>query len=550
MTDIELPLKKRTRVYRFFEILPGAMSIGAILLLVLFSLFNPVLAALYILILVVIMFVRAIATAYRTLQGRVVMDKTSKVNWAERLAELGAPAKALKKYQGLDLKKLKKDYLISEHLDNLKNIKDSDRSVYPRPRQIINVDLIAFYNEGYDVLGPTLENLANSDYDIENNLVIFIAYEERGGEKALETIKQIKANYTGVFRDLVFVKHPVGLPDEVVGKGPNISYAGPEVVKWCKKNCIDLKNVIVTTQDSDNKPDKQYFSYLTYNWIVEPERQQASFQPICLFDNNIWDALAPMRVVAWSNSFWNVISSMRPHLLRNFASHSQGLWALNEMNFWSRRTIVEDGHQYWRSYFFFDGKYKVVPLRLSIGQDAVMSSTYLKTLKAQFIQMRRWAYGASDVAYVATNLMRKDFKGNKVIGWLRFWQLLEGTVSLACMAPIIAFGAFAPIYINPEAAHLSIVANDLPLIVSRIQQVAIVGLAMTVLASLTMLPRRPKRYRASKSIWMVVQWVLMPVNAIVYSSASAYTAQIKLMLGRYMNKFDVTEKASKLVKKK
>ena len=142
----------------------------------------------------------------------------------------------------------------------------------------------------------------------------------------------------------------------MVGKGPNISYAGPEVVKWCKKNRIDLKNVIVTTQDSDNKPDKQYFSYLTYNWIVEPERQQASFQPICLFDNNIWDAFAPMRVVAWSNSFWNVISSMRPHLLRNFASHSQGLWALNEMNFWSRRTIVEDGHQYWRSYFFFDGK--------------------------------------------------------------------------------------------------------------------------------------------------------------------------------------------------
>ena len=155
MTDIELPLKKRTKVYRFFEILPGAMSVGAILLLVFFSLFNPVLAALYILILVVIMFVRAIATAYRTLQGRVIMDKTSKVNWSKRLAELGAPAKSLKKYQKLGLNKLKKDYLILEHLDNLKNIKNDDRSTYPKPRQIINVDLIAFYNEGYDVLGPT-----------------------------------------------------------------------------------------------------------------------------------------------------------------------------------------------------------------------------------------------------------------------------------------------------------------------------------------------------------------------------------------------------------
>ena len=44
---------------------------------------------------------------------------------------------------------------------------------------------------------------------------------------------------------------------------------------------------------------------------------------------------------------------------------------------------------------------------------------------------------------------------------------------------------------------------------------------------------------------MVLQWVLMPVNAIVYSSASAYTAQTKLLLGKYMEKFDVTEKAIK-----
>ena len=44
-------------------------------------------------------------------------------------------------------------------------------------------------------------------------------------------------------------------------------------------------------------------------------------------------------------------------MLRNFASHSQPLKALIGMNFWSTRTIVEDGHQYWRSLFYFEGKY-------------------------------------------------------------------------------------------------------------------------------------------------------------------------------------------------
>jgi len=44
---------------------------------------------------------------------------------------------------------------------------------------------------------------------------------------------------------------------------------------------------------------------------------------------------------------------------------------------------------------------------------------------------------------------------------------------------------------------------------------------------------------------MILQWVFMPINAIVYSSASAYVAQWRLMTGHYMDKFDVTEKAVK-----
>ena len=258
-----------------------------------------------------------------------------------------------------------------------------------------------------------------------------------------------------------------------------------------------VHDVIITTLDSDNKPDRQYFSYLTYKWIITPNRQQCSFQPICLFNNNLWDVPAPMRVVALSNSFWNVVSSMRPGTLKNFASHSQGLYPLEQMNFWSKRTIVEDGHQYWRSYFFFDGDYEVVPLRMGIGQDAVLSSTYRRTLKAQFIQMRRWAYGASDDAYIATHLLSKDYRGSKLDGWWRFFQSLEGHISLACMAPIVGFGAFAPLYINPMAAHTSILVNDLPLIVSRVQQIAVIGLVVTVIASLSMLPPRPKRYKKS-----------------------------------------------------
>lgn len=543
MTDIEIPLGKRTRTYRFFEILPGAISIGAIVLLIVLSIFSPTAAAFYILLLVLYTFVQAVATAFRTIQGRRTLAKYVAIDWQKWLADLGHPKAALREYEKYSAKQVKKSYKLYEHINNLRMVKESSR--YPRPEQIYNAVIITIYNEKYEVLGPTLENLSRVNYDIKNNLVVFIAYEERGGKAAEETVKQIKEHYTGVFRDLVFSKHPAGLPDEVVGKGPNLCYAGPKVSAWFAEHKIDSHNVIVTTLDSDNKPDKQYFSYLTYTWIMTPNRQQCAFQPICLFNNNLWDVPAPMRVVAISNSFWNVISSMRPYTLKNFASHSQGLWPLEQMNYWSRRTIVEDGHQYWRSYFYFDGDYEVVPLHIGVGQDAVLSSTYWKTLKAQFIQMRRWAYGASDDAYIATHLMNKEFKGDKRDGWFRFLLSLNSHTTLACMAPIVGFGAFAPLYINPLAAHTSIIANDLPLIVSHVQQIATLGLLVTVATSISLLPPRPKSYGKQWNIIMIVQWVLMPINAIVYSSASAYVAQWRLLTGHYMEKFDVTEKAVK-----
>jgi cellulose synthase/poly-beta-1,6-N-acetylglucosamine synthase-like glycosyltransferase len=428
-------------------------------------------------------------------------------------------------------------------MSNLQHLSEI-KGEFPRPSQIYHGVIIALYNESYEVLGPTLKTIYEGDYD-PKHLFVAVAYEERGGEAAIQTITSAKEEFAGKFADLLMIEHPANLPDEVIGKGPNITFAGRRFAKYIKKKHINPDDVIITTLDCDNRPDPKYFSYLTYEWIMTPNRQRAAFQPIALFTNNIWDAPAPMRVIAASNSFWNVISTMRPHMLRNFASHSQGLAALIGMDFWSTRTIVEDGHQYWRSFFYLDGDYEVIPIRIGIGQDAVLSNTYRKTLKAQFIQLRRWAYGASDVAYVAHNLLRKDRAVGFFAGWSRFFRLLEAHLTQACIAPIVAVGAWVPLYLNSEAAHRTIIANDLPLVVAYIQQIAIIGLLVTVCVSITMLPPRPKRYRKSKGIVMVLQWVLMPINAIVYSSASAYTAQVRLLLGKYMEKFDVTEKAIK-----
>lgn len=533
---LEIPEGKRTPFYRFFEILPAILSYGALILMVVLSIISPFWASLYLLTIVVTLLIKAISMAYRIITGHKNITRATNLNWDRMLSHLQDPNKNYAKLKAAP----ETNYKSAEHLENLRLISAAEDGFFPRPDEIYNAVIIAAYNEPYEIIRPTIQSLADTTYD-NSHLIVFLAYEERGGEGIQKTAQRLKREFKGVFKDFQIVKHPENLPHEVIGKGGNITHAGRKLKQYCIDYGIEYSKLIVTTLDSDNKPHKKYFSAVTYEYIVNENRKHLSYQPVSLFFNNIWDVPAPMRVIATGNSFWNIVSSMRPHTLRNFASHSQPMDALVEMDFWSTRTIVEDGHQFWRSYFYFGGDYAVLPIGVPIYQDAVLSDTIGKTLKAQFVQLRRWSYGASDVPYVAERVFTDKRNVPLLDGITKFVRLLDGHVSLAFQAIIAAFGGWIPVLVN-SSAQRSIVAHQLPIIVSYVQQVAALGLFVTIFLSLKMLPPRPARYKKSKNLFMVFQWILMPVTSICYSSFAAYYAQTRLALGKYLDKFDVTEK--------
>lgn len=537
MIDLELPLGKRTKQYRFFEMLPAILSYGSIVLLVVLSLVSPLAAAIYLLLVIITVLIKAVGTAVHTISGRNRLNRAQSIDWHDRLMQLEDPVASYEHEQKIH----SRGFDFETHKENLR-LMAADPSAFPKPSTLYNAVIIAAYNESYEVLEPTIQSVLDTTFD-NNKLIVTIAYEERGGEAIKSTAKALQKKFGSSFKAFHIVEHPDKLADEVIGKGGNITYAGFFLKDWMKKEGIPYKDVVITTLDSDNRPHSGYFDYVTYEYIVHEDRKHLSYQPIALFLNNIWDVPAPMRVVATGNSFWNIISAMRPHTLRNFAAHSQPMDALVEMDFWSKRSIVEDGHQYWRSYFYFGGNYTVIPIYVPIYQDAVLSETYTKTLKAQFIQLRRWAYGASDIPYVATRIFTS--KRNVPLGaaLARLARLIDSHVTWASIALLVAIGGWVPLLINSEAAR-DIAAHQLPEVIGSIQRVAMVGLLVTIFLSFKMLPPRPERYKRRRTIGMVLQWCLMPVTAIVYSTASAFNAQTHLLLGKYLDKFDVTEKAT------
>lgn len=536
--DIEIPLGKRTPHYRFYEMLPAVLSYGLILLPVVLSFLNPFIAAIFIIGYIIMWFVKALAIAYRTIQGYQTMQAAQRVDWFRRLNDLEEPSNALT----ADMAGQGGDWRRAIHYKNLRTIAGNPKKYY-RPSEVYNAVIIPVYKEGRETVEPTIQSVLASQYD-PKSIIFIIAYEERAGKSTKELAEDMIEKYRSKFHYATAVGHPEGLPDEIIGKGGNINYAARVLEEYLNNEEIDPDKVIVTTLDADNRPHPGYFAHTTYEYIVDLDHKYRAYQPIALYLNNIWDVPAPMRVLATGNSFWTIINSQRPHMLRNFSAHSQGMSSLIETNYWSGRTIVEDGHQYWRSYFTFNGNYEVTPINVPIYQDAVLAETYWGSIKAQFIQLRRWAYGASDVAYVADKAF---YTKNNIPFWPvfgRFLRLLDSHVSWATASIIIAFGAWAPLFLSNEA-NRSIVAHELPIIASQLQTIALAGMFITIFLTFKMLPPRPARYKRHRNLFMLLQWVIMPITSLVYGSAAAFNSQTRLFLGKYLDKFDVTVKSVK-----
>jgi hypothetical protein len=533
MPDLEIPYEKdRKGHYRFFEMLPGLLSWSLLILPFVLSYVNFTIknitvnaAVVFILFYLLIYFVRSMGYTQRALGGYRAMKRQLKLNWPELLNDL-----ELGQSSDVAIERPK------WHFDNMKRVSGFTDPI--KPSEVLHAIIIATVNETREVLEPTIQAIIASEYDCKRVILVF-AYEGRAGKPTAERVQELTAAYKDNFYAALAYAHPANIPGEIIGKGGNITHAGRQLQKYLEAEQIDPAKVLVTTLDADNRPDKRYLPALTYVYCAAPKRLHASYQPLPMFTNNIWDAPTLMRVIATGNNLFYLVGTQRAHLARNFSAHAQPMQSLIEMDFWSVRTIVEDGHHFWRSYFHYEGDYRVYPLSIPIYQDAVLANGYLRTMKAQFIQLRRWTYGASDVAYVAEQGFYRKNRANKWDVTAKFLRLLENHVGWATGAILVLGAAFIPPLLHPQ----NIGALNLPIIVSRVQRIGIVGLLASVYVCLLTLPPRPARYKRHRSVLMVLQWALTPVSGIGFGSLAALNSQTRLIFRWYPSKFDVTEKA-------
>ncbi len=485
----DLIILREKVIYRFLEILPGALSWLTLIGVVLISWLAPVLAAFFIIIFDVYWLLK---TIYLSLHLRSAFKKVKenlKINWLEKCQASG--------------------------------IKHQD---------IYHLILLPFYNESEKTIRVSIESLASTNYPKEKMIVV-LAAEERSGQKTQEIARKIKSAYENRFFKFLTTIHPQNLPNEMPGKGSNIAYAA----KKAKEKIIDAlkipyKNIIVSAFDIDTVIYPDYLSRLTYVYLTTPNNQKFSYQPVPFYINNIWQAPALARIVAFSATFWHTLQQERIERLTTFSSHSMPFQMLIDVDFWQINMVSEDSRIFWQAFLRRNGDYKVAPLYYPVKMDANAAPTFWQTMKNLYKQQRRWAWGCENIPYILFGFWK-----NKKIGvWkkIRFaFIYTEGFWSWATNAIIIFALGWLPLILGGEVFRQTILAYNLPQITRWLMTLSMVGILTSAYLTMLILPPKPVEYGKHKYLLMLLQWPLLLITMIVFGALPAIEAQTRLFLG-------------------
>lgn len=410
---------------------------------------------------------------------------------------------------------------------------------YPQWRSIYHLIFLPTYREDLSVIETTLKSLIEAAYDPKRFIVI-LAGEERDKENFNKVSSYLAQYYRHFFHDFIVTVHPANLPDEIPGKGSNLNWAGQRVKEYVDAAGLPYENLIVSAFDVDTIAHQQYFACLTYKFLSHPNPTRTSYQPAVLYNNNIWEAPAITRVAAFGTTFWLMTELARPERLFTFSSHSMSWQALVDVGFWEKQIVTEDSRIFLQCFLRYDGDYSVTPIYVPVSMDTVVAQSYFKSLVSLYKQQRRWAWGIEHLPYMLWN-----FSKNPRIPWRKklyyTWNLSEGMYSWATAPILIFIIGRLPLYVAPEALQQQALFQNAPFVLEKLLQLSMIGIFVSVLLSLRLLPRRPSSARSYTYLTMILQWLLLPLTFGIFGAVPATEAQTRLMFGRYLG-FNVTEK--------
>lgn len=410
---------------------------------------------------------------------------------------------------------------------------------FPDWTKVRNVVVIPTYKEPLHILERTLTSLINQTLP-KKQIIVVLAMEKNEPEvDRLTKVKVLKEKFAHEFDKFIVTVHEL-TTNEVRGKASNEKFAAMSTKKQLvDKGDYDINYLTVTSCDADHYYHPNHFACLTYKFLDNPNRYNYFWQPAIMFYNNIWELPALTRVPNTLGSIWNLSQLPRKDRLINQQNYSLSFKLLDEVGYWDADKIPEDWGIFFKAFYLKQGKLEVEPLYLPLMADAAQSTTTLKTLKNQYEQYKRWAWGVSDVPWIIKNYL--FVKGVPFFDkTMRLITVLWAHFLWPVNWFIITVGLTLPTLLNPAFGRTTL-GYTVPKISSFILTVALGFLVIMIVFDNIYKPKRPKEISILRTIFAPFEFVLMPIAGFFFSALPGLDAHTRLMLGKYLE-YKVTEK--------
>mgnify|MGYP001114701881 CR=1 FL=1 len=404
-----------------------------------------------------------------------------------------------------------------------------------KKQKIYHFVIIPNYKEPVNKLKQTIKAIIENDYP--QKIYLVLAFEKREKE-AIKKAKILIDEFKNYFQKIFTTFHPL-LKKEVEGKASNQTYAAKFIENFLKQKNIDYKKVLITICDADSILPKNYFSYLTYQYLKDKDRLFHFYWAPVLLYNNFWQLPIFVRIQATLSSILRLAFLAQKENLIQISTYSTSFWLLKQVNFWDTNIIPEDWHIYLQAFFKFGQKVKTLPLYTIVNGDAVYSGGLLKTLINRYQQEKRWAWGASDISYTLKNF----FTTPHVPFFLKLSKLIfifETHFLWSTSFFILTLSSSIPPLINPIFKK-TVMGFLLPKISAFILTLSSSMIVFYIILDIIIRKKIKQKTKITSLPILIIQWYLLPVVSFLFSSLPALEAQTRLLLKKPI-KYKVTEK--------
>jgi Glycosyl transferase family group 2 len=397
--------------------------------------------------------------------------------------------------------------------------------------------LIPTYTESDETLTATLECLARQTLP-SSRIAVVLAFEGRDAEGPARAAR-LSRRFAACFRQWLVTVHP-DLPGEVRGKSSNLAWAARRVDdRLIATGRLDPANLLVTVCDADSRLDRQYLAALGHHLLSHRDGRLHLYQPAILFYANHARLPLALRAVSSVFSLYSLARLEASHRLVPQSTYSLTWSTARRVSFWDVDVVPEDSHMFFKVWLQLGKQVRTRAIHLPVYADAAEGSNCWRSAANTYRQIRRWAWGVSDVPYLALRTLRA-----RHIPWhmrvSRFGWYLEEHLVWPSHWFLLTLGGLLPPLINPDYARTELGVWQTAAF-STLLGLCLPSLVLAVLVDVLLKWRTDGERDLLGLLGGMGSFALLPLTGLALVALPALDAHTRLLFGNSLA-YQVTEK--------